>query len=178
MSVTTGLLLTLLYAACYGQWMTEYDQHFQIQCPDQQVIKTLVSQHDNHHEDRVWNMLCAAPPNEVKLGECEWSGYINNFDELFEFQCPEDRVIAGIEAIHDNYYEDRKFSFKCCAPQGAVAHSCAFTPYVNDYDQMFNYRVPDGFVIKGIDSQNNNYYEDRIFKFEICKLDHSTIVGK
>ncbi|CAG5128367.1 unnamed protein product [Candidula unifasciata] len=178
MSVSRGLVLTLLCVACNGQWMTEYDQHFKIECPDQQIIKSLESQHDNKYEDRVWNMICALATNEIRIGACEWSGYVNNYDELLEYQCADERIIAGIESIHENAYEDRKYSFKCCVPEGVVAHSCEITPYVNDYDKLFNYRVPDGFAIKGVDSVHDNHYEDRIFKFEICKLDRATIVGK
>lgn len=174
----SGFVLVSIFLACHGQWMTVYDQHFKIECPDQQVIRDFQSEHDNKYEDRVWNIVCAAPPNEIKLGDCEWTGYINNYDGLLEFQCPQEKIIAGIESIHDNAYEDRKYGFKCCAAVDAITHACEFTGYENEYDKMLNYRVPDGYVAKGINSVHDNHYEDRIFKFDICKLDRTTIVGK
>ncbi|XP_059156038.1 dermatopontin-like [Physella acuta] len=175
MTVTTFCvtLLTFMTLQCHA-WMTEFDQHFKIECPAQQFVKTLESIHDNGKEDRVWNFGCHILPHSAHVSGCEWSGYKNNYDELLEFQCPNDGVITGVESIHDNHFEDRKWSFKCCNPIGYVTHACEFTPYVNQYDQMLTYRVPDGMVLRGVNSVHSNHNEDRIFKFDICKLDHLT----
>ncbi|CAL1547710.1 unnamed protein product [Lymnaea stagnalis] len=169
-------VLCYLAVSSRGQsWMTAFDAHFQFACPAGQSLKHLDSVHDNHHEDRVWNFSCSVPPHGVSLSECEWSGYQNNFDELLEFQCPNESVITGIESIHDNRYEDRKWSFQCCNPEGFVTHGCVYTQYVNTYDNMLTYRVPDDYVLRGVDSVHDNRHEDRIFRFDICKLDPITI---
>ncbi|KAI8790942.1 hemagglutinin/amebocyte aggregation factor-like [Biomphalaria glabrata] len=152
-------------------WMTQFDQHFQFVCPPGQTIRSLVSFHENHYEDRVWNFSCAAPPHGVALATCQWSGFENDFDQLLEFQCPNESIISGIESVNDNGHEDRKWSFLCCDPEGYVTHACLYTPYVNTYDNVLNYRVPNDFVLRGVDSVHDNHYEDRIFKFDICKLD-------
>ncbi|XP_059156033.1 dermatopontin-like isoform X1 [Physella acuta] len=172
MMLTTvcGFLLTFMTLQCHA-WMTEYDQHFKIECPAGQTIKTLESIHDNGKEDRVWNFGCATPPHGAILSACEWSGYKNSYDQLLEFQCPNDGIITGVESIHDNGHEDRMWGFQCCNPDGHVSHACEYTPYVNQYDQMLTYRVPDGMVLRGVTSVHDNGHEDRIFKFDICKLD-------
>ncbi|KAH9495935.1 hypothetical protein Btru_013715 [Bulinus truncatus] len=165
------ILFLIIWSVECQIWMTEYDQHFQFACPAGQTIKSLTSIHDNHREDRVWNFTCTAPPHGVTLSTCEWSGYENDFDQLLEYQCPNESMISGIESVHDNGHEDRKWSFFCCAPEGYVTHGCEYTPYENTYDNMLNYRVPDDFILRGVDSVHDNRYEDRIFKFDICKLD-------
>ncbi|XP_055892566.1 hemagglutinin/amebocyte aggregation factor-like [Biomphalaria glabrata] len=173
------LCLVLWSSAQCQQWMTQYDQHFQFFCPPGQTIKALDSIHDNHHEDRVWNFTCIVPPHGATLSKCEWSGYINDFDQPVDYNCPNDGIICGIESVHDNHHEDRKWSYYCCFPEGFVTHACEDTPYENTYDHVLNYRVPDDFVLRGVQSVHDNRHEDRIFKFDICRLDAvgETVVG-
>ncbi|CAL1547711.1 unnamed protein product [Lymnaea stagnalis] len=166
----TILALLVQVSRAADTWMTALDTYFQIACPTGQTIKHLESVHDNTHEDRVWNISCARLPNWVDLTECEWSGYQNNYDETVIFQCPDDDVITGIESIHDNSKEDRMWSFQCCNPQDYVTHSCLYTPFMNTYDNLLNYRVPVDYVLRGVESINDESHRDRIFKFEICKL--------
>ncbi|CAL1547709.1 unnamed protein product [Lymnaea stagnalis] len=166
------LILGILAASSRSQsWMTAFDGHFQFACPAGQSLKHLDSVHDDHYEDRVWNFSCSVPPHGAYLTECEWSGYQNNFEEILEFQCPNESVITGIESVNDNGYEDRRWSFQCCVPEGLVTHGCVYTPYINTYDHMLSYRVPDDYVLRGVDSVTDNKYQDRIFRFDICKLD-------
>lgn len=42
------------------------------------------------------------------------AGYVNEMDKPLVFQCPRGGIIDGIESYHDNYFEDRKFRFRCC----------------------------------------------------------------
>ncbi|CAL1547648.1 unnamed protein product [Lymnaea stagnalis] len=167
-----GLLVTIL-AVCQqcSSWMTQYDQHFTITCPAGKTFKSIESIQDNYYEDRVWNFNCDVPPNGVNFTSCTWSGYRNEFDKPLDFQCGNDGIITGVESVNDNYYEDRKWSFQCCTATGYVVHACEDTSFVNAYDQPLNYRVPDGKVLRGVHSVHDNYYDDRIYKFNICKLD-------
>ena len=41
----------------------------------------------------------------------------------------------------------------------AIVHGCIFTDYENDFDGDLDYTVPDGKVLRGIDSYHENHYE-------------------
>ncbi|XP_035826016.1 hemagglutinin/amebocyte aggregation factor [Aplysia californica] len=170
----TVVLVVLLPLASGVSWMTDYDQQFTYECPEQHYLQTIESVHDNHKEDRVFNFGCAPMSTFFsgnELDSCEWTGYVNDFDALMEFQCHNDYIIAGISSYHDNGKEDRRFKFQCCKPGSLVAHACSYTAYINTYDHVLQYRVPDGYAIRGVNSIHDNGKEDRIFKFDICKLD-------
>ncbi|XP_005099814.2 hemagglutinin/amebocyte aggregation factor [Aplysia californica] len=137
---------------------------------------SILSVHDNNKEDRVFDFTCIPlillyfPETFVEL-TCEWSNYVNDFDQLIEYQCPNDNVVAGISSYHDNHPEDRRFKFYCCRPNDLVTHGCEYTGYVNSYDQLLNYTVPDGWVLRGMTSVHDNSKNDRIFQFDVCRLD-------
>lgn len=166
----TLLAALVMVSRAANTWMTSFHTYFQLACPDGQVIRHLESIHDNGQEDRVWNMTCAATPRWVDLIECEWSGYQNNYDEALIFQCPNDDIITGIESVHDNSRQDRMWSFQCCNPQDYVTHACLYTPFINTYDNVLSYRVPNDYVLRGVESLEDEDKKDRIFKFDICKL--------
>ncbi|XP_046340157.1 hemagglutinin/amebocyte aggregation factor-like [Haliotis rufescens] len=157
-------------------WVNQFDQAFNFTCPPETSLSHVVSSHDNHFEDRVWDFSCRAPPyTSTNMSNCEWTDYENDFDQPLTFQCASDGIIAGISSIHDNHYEDRRFKFYCCEISGFITGSCYFTAYVNKFDEHMDYVVPSGKVMRGIDSYHENKEEDRRFKFEICDLDeHDT----
>ena len=41
-------------------------------------------------------------------------------------------------------------------PPDLVTYSCVYTDYVNTYDHVLNYRVPDGYIIRGVNSVHDN----------------------
>lgn len=176
-------LASLVYVTCWlgvvhTAWMTEYDKQFQIECPAGEYLQKIESTHDNRKEDRVFNFYCArVNSTELHISDsCEWTEYVNDFDELFEFQCWDDNVIAGVSSYHDNHDEDRRFKFLCCKPAvtdaavAVITHSCNYTDWLNDFDKPFSYSVPDGWVLRGVISVHNNRDEDRRFKLDICQL--------
>ncbi|GFR89025.1 hemagglutinin/amebocyte aggregation factor [Elysia marginata] len=58
------------------------------------------------------------------------SDFANDYDELLEFQCPNEGIITGMESTHSNRREDRIFKFKCCQPLAAFPPSQPSTPFV------------------------------------------------
>ncbi|KAJ8315168.1 hypothetical protein KUTeg_007318, partial [Tegillarca granosa] len=113
-SKTTGLSLFLLIgvSAISADWANNFDEHFTFTCPAGQSISRIMSVHDNGHEDRRWSFECRQNPGTT--GKCFWSGYVNSYDQLLEYHCPDSHFVHGVESIHDNGKEDRKFSFYCC----------------------------------------------------------------
>ncbi|XP_005099799.1 hemagglutinin/amebocyte aggregation factor [Aplysia californica] len=169
------LILTLTLLMPFGQtltWMTDYNLNFHFDCNStEKSLTTLTSIHDNHHEDRVWNVSCSKMNQTVELTQCEWSVATNDPDGLMEYQCPNNDVITGLSSEWHQRQHDRVFRFRCCKPGLLVTHSCVYTDYINNYDGPLNYTVPDNWYLRGVLSVHSNRHEDRIFRFDICKLD-------
>lgn len=154
-------------------WMNEYDQPVFFQCHMGEFLSYVSSQHDNQYEDRVWDFACRDLPIaglEI-IGLCDWTEFVNDWDQPARFECPREGFIAGIESEHHNYVEDRRFKYKCCEAKGTVTHSCFLTDWENDWEELLNYTVPVGKVMKGMHSEHDNSKEDRRFKFKICDLE-------
>lgn len=48
------------------------------------------------------------------------TGYVNDWDATFNYDCPSGKVITGVYAVHDNDKEDRRFKFTCSYIQTVV----------------------------------------------------------
>merc|ERR1712109_290154 len=122
---TLVIIAALLAVGHCVSYDTDYDQNFVYSCPDGEYLKTIESVHDNRKEDRVFKFGCQRLTDnpawvEAQMDKCEWTNYVNDFDQLFEFQCVNDHVITGISSYHDNGKEDRRYKFQCCQPDGYI----------------------------------------------------------
>ncbi|XP_042578681.1 hemagglutinin/amebocyte aggregation factor-like [Cyprinus carpio] len=161
------LLLTGLLAK--GQelhWENGYDQSLNFNCPGGQSISYIKRQHDNHHEDRMWEFGCK---NTFDSGaDCFWSPYVNDFDQKFNYECPPHHIIAGMSSYHSNKHEDRRWQFYCCRSNGHCTASCEWTTYVNWFDELFHWTVPNQNYLVGAESYHENKHEDRRWKYKYC----------
>ncbi|KAI8794921.1 dermatopontin [Biomphalaria glabrata] len=157
----SGLLVT------EADYVNNYDQPFDFQCPAAQILSYISSVHHNGAEDRRWEFLCRTVG---KTDTCNWSDYVNTFDEMVAFSCPDGTVMTGVSSYHDNRPEDRRFKFQCCRVVEKQTSGCFMTNYVNDYDEKLTLDVPEGHAVKGAFSCYHNGAHDRRWKFEICKL--------
>lgn len=57
-------------------WVNDYDHEFTFTCPQHQTITRVVSHHDNHREDRVFDFQCSGK-NEITSESCYWTGSIS-----------------------------------------------------------------------------------------------------
>ena len=70
------LIFSIGHVTC---WINELDQAFTFTCPSDTSLYHVVSSHNNHAEDRVWDFSCRSPPHhEAKMTNCEWSSKIAN----------------------------------------------------------------------------------------------------
>ncbi|KAG5261769.1 hypothetical protein AALO_G00288130 [Alosa alosa] len=69
---------------------------------------------------------------------------------------------------HSNRHEDRRFAFRYCNAPGHHHTYCYWTPYVNCFDDYFEW-LADGYsYLAGVSSYHDNKREDRRFKFYVC----------
>eukprot|EP00092_Neocalanus_flemingeri_P081720 GFUD01102138.1.p1 GENE.GFUD01102138.1~~GFUD01102138.1.p1 ORF type:complete len:113 (-),score=20.32 GFUD01102138.1:25-363(-) len=98
-------------------------------------------------------------------------GYVNNFDETFVYECTNVAgVITGMQSVHSNGAEDRRWSYKCCSATATCYHDCFFTPYINEFDQPMDFTLQDGYQLTGTESEHDNGKEDRVWRLQLCKV--------
>ncbi|XP_072123802.1 hemagglutinin/amebocyte aggregation factor-like [Mobula birostris] len=168
---TLGLLLLLVIAGIHGEpsenrWVNDFDGELSFTCPTFETINTIISQHNNHHEDRQWDFLCRTSFSQQPF--CTWSNYVNNFDEEFTFTCPFNSIISGVQSYHQNHEEDRRWRFYCCHAENVCLQNCVWTNYVNIFDGYFSWQVPDSSYLVSVSSYHDNHYEDRRWKYQYC----------
>ncbi|KAH9498908.1 hypothetical protein Btru_004999 [Bulinus truncatus] len=96
------------------------------------------------------------------------SGYVNNWDQPFDFKCPGHQVLSYISSVHSNYHEDRRWEFHC-RTAGATGN-CFSSAFVNWFDEMVVFRCPGETVLTGMASYHDNGAEDRRFRFHCCPV--------
>ncbi|XP_048781224.2 dermatopontin-like isoform X1 [Ostrea edulis] len=173
MTLTAIFLLALTFEGCVSDWtwVNDYDKRFRFECPNGQYLTGIQSPFSDYHHDRKFNLRCS-PNSSLLHSSCAWTGYVNEMDKPLVFQCPRGGIIDGIESYHDNYFEDRKFRFKCCDVPLMCVYNCKYTGWLNGFGGYFSYLVPANQFIRGVVSFHNNTSDDRKFDFEICSLSY------
>ncbi|XP_015204935.1 hemagglutinin/amebocyte aggregation factor-like [Lepisosteus oculatus] len=159
-------VLTLVVSAQEPRWENEYDQPLHFTCPSYESIYYISSTHHNKYEDRLWSFSCKRTFENIPL--CSWSGYVNDFDQQFEFTCPPNSAISGMYSYHDNKREDRRWKFYCCSDSKICYSNCKWTDYVNGFDEPMSWTVPSSYYLVGASSYHDNHREDRRWKYQIC----------
>ncbi|KAI8798940.1 dermatopontin-like [Biomphalaria glabrata] len=142
-------------------------QPFDFQCPAGQVISRVSSVYDVLLEDRQWEFGCRT---ENVTQTCSTSGYANDFGLPLSYSCPGKKVLTGIRSYHDNQIEDRRFTFRCCDVMSKATTGCHVSEQVNQFNGPMLLEVSAGQAIKGAISQHDVAFEDRVWKFKLCKV--------
>uniref|UniRef100_A0A4W5R8A6 Uncharacterized protein n=1 Tax=Hucho hucho TaxID=62062 RepID=A0A4W5R8A6_9TELE len=96
-----------------SSYVNAFDKPFSYQCPSHQVITGMHSYHENKYEDRRWKFTCCGASNFC-TDTCQWTNYVNWFDEAFTFNVPPNSYLNAAESYHENKYEDRRWKFQHC----------------------------------------------------------------
>ena len=99
------LVLVAMMGPLAEAWKNSYDGSYTYACPSGQVMYRIRSQHDNSAEDRVWEHYCKSFGTHTG---CAWSGYINDWDAVLSYNCPNNQMLVGMGSYHDNWSEDRR----------------------------------------------------------------------
>ena len=165
-----GVLSSVLLSGCNAyNWQNEWDGHHKHTCGAGDYLRRLKSTHDNGKEDRRWEFICGRTANLPAGNDCEWSGYLNNWDERVLVNCRNGGVIAGMESDHNDRAEDRRFKFRCCNFNYKPIN-CYWSNYTNQWDENMDYTVPVGKLVTGAFSFHRNDKEDRRWQFMECDI--------
>ncbi|RMX44887.1 hypothetical protein pdam_00012547, partial [Pocillopora damicornis] len=85
-------------------WANTWDGMVLFSCPKGKSIRRIHSIHRNCIEDRIWAFSCES---NSAAQVCSWTGFVNSYDDLLNFKCPNNGFISGIYSVHSNKREDR-----------------------------------------------------------------------
>ncbi|XP_028513653.1 hemagglutinin/amebocyte aggregation factor isoform X2 [Exaiptasia diaphana] len=152
-------------------WKNDFDGHLKFKCSAGQALRQVQSTYRSCAKDRVFKFGCSYNWNTKRMTICNWSHHwINDWDQPFSFTCPHHGILAGIESYHHNSYEDRRYKFYCCHSYWHHAHFCKTSGYVNNWRTYINFRAPRNRFIVGAISFHRDSQEDRLWKFQYCKV--------
>jgi len=114
--------------------INEFDEYFNFKCDQGSILSGLSSTHNNWKDDRVWDAECCkvGPVSNFNVSATRDTGYVNDYDEDFDFVCDADEFISGIYGDHNNWKDDRKFGFHCSKIQ--LSGCYPNTDYCDEYD--------------------------------------------
>eukprot|EP01084_Bolivina_argentea_P062101 113555_1 len=127
--------------------------------------------HSDSTEDRIWTFKCGIIHSSYKIVNCGYSGYLNNYDGVLNYNCPQNGVVRSIWSKHSNSKEDRLWSFECCQIASASSVPTAkISPMDHiDVDQEFKFddendyddhipNSPQEYHYNKYNNNNNNKY--------------------
>ncbi|XP_016299501.1 hemagglutinin/amebocyte aggregation factor-like [Sinocyclocheilus anshuiensis] len=101
---------------CYwSPYINNFDQTFTFECKPQYALAGMSSHHDNYYEDRMWRFYCCE--SKCISGNCQWTSYVNYFDEYIYWTVPPHSFLVGADSYHQNFQEDRRWKYKYCGQQ-------------------------------------------------------------
>lgn len=115
-----------------------------------------------------------------------FSGYsatdVNAFDATFRFTCPSNMFLQRVSSYHENWAEDRRFSFECAKFKTASGSKVyrgrvSWSGYANEFDHALNYTCRYGEFLVGVYAEHENWAEDRRFKFACAAMNEGSAYG-
>jgi len=164
-----GFLGLILSVDAY--WNNWWDEPLSFVCPFEDgkygSISRIESYHSNYREDRRYHFECRNDIN--RMGTCQWSGYVNNWDETISYFCPNNGYVAAVYSYHSNHHEDRRWDYGCCELPDGI-HDCYWSGWINNWDEYMDYVLGANRIIHGIYSVHSNYREDRVWQLYTCQV--------
>ena len=140
-------------------------------------VNGMSSSHENWYEDRLFKWrYCRQSDGSVPAFTTKIVLTTTGYDESWTRSCENENnghsAIIGGTSTHDNTYEDRIWTFECGNLDTSLFSltDCYWSGSLNSYDNTFSYDCANNGVVRAIHSKHDNYYEDRIWEFECCRI--------
>jgi Dermatopontin len=91
-----------------------YKEKSRIDCPVDSVLGQIKSTFKGLFvKDRLWSYMCHRFDGWT-TDYCQWTDWVSDLDQPFDFECGDQHVIAGMESEYNLVHQDRQFKLKCC----------------------------------------------------------------
>ncbi|XP_034389186.1 low choriolytic enzyme-like, partial [Cyclopterus lumpus] len=92
------------------------------------------------------------------------------FEKELSYNCPANHVVAGVFSNYNNVEGGRSWKFLCCSAPNLITFECRKTPMVNYWSEDFNWQLPVGHFLTGVQTHlKNNDNGDHRWSFNFCK---------
>ena len=129
-------------------WQNYYGGPLHVDCGTTSALYRVRSQHSNNTQDRQWLWECRSVV-DTAFDDCEWTAYLNSFNQPIYFQCDHDYVLTGVNSYYNNEAEDRRWKAKCCKSSDHFVQDCRVSRYINSYDSYVDFSVDSPEVFTG-----------------------------
>merc|ERR1712093_873445 len=147
----------------WGGWLNNMDRQIHWQANGHTFVSGLRSFHHNGYEDRRFSPLL------TNIGSTQahkhWSGWVNNWDAYFHYDCPNNYVVTGFISYHHNHYEDRRWRFQCAHFRGLSVRRGGWPGWQTGWDATFHIGCGHRPAV-GFSSYHNNHREDRRWRVQ------------
>ncbi|KAK0046062.1 dermatopontin [Biomphalaria pfeifferi] len=96
-----------------GDYVNNFDNPVFFLCPGNKVLTGIESYHHDYYEDRRFKFQCCDVTERIP-SNCYTTANMNEWDGKLTMLVPDDQAIVGVFSHHNDYYEDRLFSFRLC----------------------------------------------------------------
>jgi len=110
------------------------------------------------------------------VGSSVDGGWVNDWDNNMNFECPSGQILAGVYSVHDNGKEDRRWKMECVGFKAKTGYitpylqSCSWSGYTGWDASWTAPSRGSNYVIVGVKSHHDNGKEDRQFSFKSCAV--------
>jgi len=163
-TLTTKVAAAVIVISSLSNWQNNWDEEL-IYYTDQNMMLTgIYSEHNNDKEDRRWRFWYGSAAG-VTCTPNSWTPWQNDWDANLDFNCGSRQALSGIWSYHTNSREDRRWRFRCCDVSETVdVLSSRETDWLNNWDDVLNFRCGASEVLRGLESYHDNRKEDRLWK--------------
>merc|ERR1712046_74339 len=142
----------------HSHWINNWDGAMNWSVGGHTYFSGLHSTHSNHREDRLFKPLL------TNIGSTQssthWSGWINNWDAQWHYDCPNNMAVMGMISYHDNRKEDRRWRISCASFHGIAISRDNWPGWQTNWDATWSIGCGSRPAV-GFSSYHDNGKEDR-----------------
>ena len=105
------------------------------------------------------------------------SQYQNDYDQPLDVRCHKGAGMYQVQSIYNGGARDRRWSWQCKNHKLSGNTQCAFTDYVNHFDEPMYFMCGSNQYIAGVYSYHDNGHEDRRWIFTCCSTEGLKVYG-
>merc|ERR1712185_59311 len=155
----------------WNGWINGWNGNMNWQASGHTFVSGLHSTHSNRREDRLFKPLL------TNIGTTQahkhWSGWVNNWDAYFHYDCPTNYALSGFISYHSNRKEDRRWRFQCARFHHLTVSRGGWPGWQTGWDATWSIGCGHAPVV-GLSSTHSNRKEDRLWRVR-CGRFHNRI---
>ena len=140
-----------------SHWQNTFDDPLCVSCwPSETGVKTILSaitgvesRFHTWYVDRQYRINCSNfVDTPTELDDCFETTQVY-YEKDFKVHCGYDYMMTGFIGYHNDWYEDRKWTFQCCRAKGYCLRACEWSTK-SSFRGKFDINAPAGKFLNGV----------------------------